>query len=75
MNETMTRSGHRRFFGFRAKLTAALVLSFIAVLGLSNFLVFNAASGSQFRQLREQLMVIAQTASLIIDGDELAVPR
>lgn len=60
------------FSGFRAKITLAFILSFLIALGLSDFLIFKVASGSQFQQLREQLMVIAQTSTLIIDAEELA---
>ncbi len=46
-----------------------LVLSFIFVSGLSNLLIHEFAIRSQFNQLRDKLMVIAQTAALMVDAD------
>ncbi|MBU1996884.1 MAG: HD domain-containing protein, partial [Candidatus Omnitrophica bacterium] len=39
--------------------------------GLCNLLLYKYALDSQFNQLREKLMIIAQTATLSIDGDLL----
>lgn len=48
-----------------------MVLSFIFVSGLSNLLIHEFAIRSQFNQLRDKLMVIAQTAALMVDADLL----
>jgi len=56
---------------FRTRVTLVLVLSMFFVMGLSDFLIYNFSRDSQFNQLRERLMVIAQTASLMIDADSL----
>jgi putative nucleotidyltransferase with HDIG domain len=48
-----------------------LVLSFIFVCGLSSLLIHEFAIKSEFNQLREKLMVIAQTAALMVEADLL----
>lgn len=64
-----------QFSSFRAKVTVILVLSFIFVSGLSSLLIHEFAIKSQFNQLRDKLMVIAQTAALMVDADSaVAVP-
>jgi putative nucleotidyltransferase with HDIG domain len=60
-----------QFSNFRTRVTVILVLSFIFVSGLSNLLIHEFAIRSQFNQLREKLMVIAQTAALMVDADLL----
>jgi putative nucleotidyltransferase with HDIG domain len=60
-----------QFSNFRTRVTIILVLSFIFVSGLSNLLIHEFAIRSQFNQLREKLMVIAQTAALMVDADLL----
>ena len=60
-----------QFSSFRTRVTIILVLSFIFVSGLSNLLIHEFAISSQFNQLREKLMVIAQTAALMVDADLL----
>lgn len=60
-----------RIGNFRTRVTIILVLSFIFVSGLSSLLIHEFAIQSQFNQLREKLMVIAQTAALMVDADLL----
>jgi putative nucleotidyltransferase with HDIG domain len=59
------------FSSFRTKVALILIASLFFVATLSNFLVYKYALDSQFRQLREKLMIIAQTAALAIDSDLL----
>ncbi len=59
------------FSSFRTKVALVLIISLFFVATLSNFLVYKYALDSQFRQLREKLMIIAQTAALAIDPDIL----
>ena len=56
---------------FRTRVTLVLILSMLFVMALSNFLVYRFSLNSQLNQLRERLMVIASTASLMIDADQL----
>lgn len=53
------------------KVTLLLILAMILSAGLCNLLLYKYALDSQFNQLREKLMIIAQTATLSIDGDLL----
>lgn len=60
---------------FRTKVTVALIFSILFVAFLSYALVYHVSAESQFQQLRRSLMAVAQTASLLIDGDTLkAIP-
>lgn len=59
-------------WSFRTRLTAAIIACLLLVLGLSHLLIYQSASDAQFNQLRNQLMTVAQTASVLIDGDSLA---
>ena len=56
---------------FKTKVTLLLILAMILSAGLCNLLLYKYALDSQFNQLREKLMIIAQTAALAIDGDLL----
>jgi putative nucleotidyltransferase with HDIG domain len=56
---------------FRFKVTLIFILSMLFVGVLSNFLVYRFALNSQFNELRNKLMMVAQTATLMIDGDML----
>lgn len=56
---------------FRFKVTLIFILSMLFVGGLSNFLVYRFALNSQFNELRNKLMMVAQTAALMIDADML----
>lgn len=56
---------------FRTKVTVALILSMLLVAALSNFFIYKFALDSQFQELRDKLMVIAQTAAFAIDVDAL----
>lgn len=59
------------FRSFRTMVASALIVSMLFVAGLSNFLIYKFTLNSQFNQLREKLMVIAQTAAILFDGDLL----
>ncbi len=47
------------------------ILALLVVTGLSNFLVYRFSLDAQFQQLRNQLIVIAEMASLMVDGNQL----
>ena len=66
----MSYSPVRKFmFSFRTKVTAIAVLSLLFVTGLSNYFIYRYSIHSQFEHLRQELMTIAQTASLLVDGE------
>jgi HD-GYP domain-containing protein (c-di-GMP phosphodiesterase class II) len=56
---------------FWIKATLALILSMLLVGAMSDFLIYKFALNSQFNQLRDTLMIIAQTAALAVDIDTL----
>lgn len=56
---------------FWMKVTFALILSSVLVGALSNFLIYRFTLTFQFNELRNKLMIIAQTAALFIDADTL----
>lgn len=56
---------------FRTRVTLALILSLLFVMGLSNLLIYRFSLNAQFNQLRERLVTIARTASLMIDATML----
>lgn len=68
----MSGARGRLAVSFRTRVTAALIGALLLVLGLSHLLVYRSARDAQFSQLRNHLMTIAQTASLLVDGDVLA---
>ena len=57
------------FRSFRVRVTLTLFLALLFTGALSNFLVYQFSLKSQFQQIRSRLMLIAQTAALMIDGD------
>ena len=59
------------FRSFKVKVTLALILSMLFSGAMSNFLIYKFALNSQFNQLRDKLMIIAQTAALVVDVDTL----
>lgn len=59
------------FGSFRMRVTLALIFSIFFVMVLSELVIYKFALDSQFSQLRDKLMIIAQTASLSIDADML----
>jgi putative nucleotidyltransferase with HDIG domain len=61
----------RWLWSFRTKVMAAIVAALLLVLALSHLLIYRSASQAQFDQLRSQLMILAQTASLLVDADAL----
>ena len=56
---------------FHVKVLAALVFSMLFVGTLSGLTVYNFAVNSLFDQLRDKLIIIAQTAALMVDPDSL----
>lgn len=56
---------------FRVKITLILILSLLFVGAMSNFLIYRFFLNSQFNELRSKLMIIAQTAALLVDADVL----
>ena len=54
---------------FRAKITMAFVAIVIVVTSLNSFIIYKLSVDAQINQLRENLMVVAQTAALMIDGN------
>src|SRR5262245_15393503 len=59
------------FRRFQIKVTIAVFLSMVVVVALSNALIYKFSLDFQLNTLRERLMVIAQTAGLMIDADLL----
>lgn len=62
---------HRLFTSFQTKVTMVLVLSLFFCAGLSNYLIYQFSLDSQLEQLRDKLAMLAQTAALMVDADEL----
>ena len=60
------------FKSFRTKITLFLILAMVFSGAISNFLIYRYALDSQFDQLRDKLMTIAQTTALTVSSDELA---
>ena len=60
------------FGSFRAKVTVAFVALVILVISLNNFIIYKLSVDAQISQLRENLMVVAQTAALMVDGDMIS---
>src|SRR3989338_328822 len=56
---------------FKFKVTLLLIVSLLSITTLSIFLVYKHSLDSQFQELRNRLMAIAQTAVLAIDLDTL----
>lgn len=50
---------------------SVLIISLFFAASLSNFFIYRYAFDSQFDQLREKLMAVAQTAALAVDHDQL----
>lgn len=61
------------FRSFRAKLTIAFILAMLFAGATSNFLIYRYAFDSQFEQLRDKLMTIAQISALRVDVPTLAM--
>jgi response regulator RpfG family c-di-GMP phosphodiesterase len=56
---------------FRFRVTLAFTLTLFFVMTLSSFFIYKFGIDEQLNQIRERLKVIAQTASLALDGDML----
>jgi len=59
------------FRNFRTKVTLAFIGSMLFVGFFSNFLIYRFMLNSQFEDLRNKLMLVAQTASLMVDGQTI----
>lgn len=63
------------FKSFRVKITVFMILAMVFAGAISNFLIYRYALDSQFEQLRDKLITIAQTTALTISPDEIrAIP-
>jgi len=62
---------HRFFTSFQAKVTMVLVLALFFCAGLSNYLIYQYSLDAQFEQLRDKLVMLAQTAALMVNAEEL----
>lgn len=56
---------------FKVKVTLVVICAMLFAASLSNFLVSKFALDAQFQQLREKLMIVAQTAAFSIDAEAL----
>lgn len=59
------------FRRFQTKVTLVIIVSLLFTGAMSNFLIYRHTLRIQFNDLRNKLMIIAQTASLIVDADTL----
>jgi len=59
------------YLSFRTKVTVAFILSLFLVTLLSNILVHRVSLESQFQQLRQGLVALTRTSSLMVSGDML----
>jgi len=60
------------FKSFRAKMMFFFILAMVLLAGISDFLIHRYALRSQFEQLRNRLMIIAQIAAVNVDVEKLA---
>jgi HD-GYP domain-containing protein (c-di-GMP phosphodiesterase class II) len=63
--------GRAFFYSFKTRVTLVLIFAMVSVTGLNNFFVYRFNLVSNFEQLRNSLIVIAQTASLAVDAETL----
>jgi serine phosphatase RsbU (regulator of sigma subunit) len=59
------------FKSFRTKITFFMILAMVFALAVSNFMIYRYTLDSQFKQLRNKLMIMAQTTALTVSADEL----
>ncbi len=59
------------FKRFQFKMAWAMILSMFFVLSLCNLLVYKFSADAQFNDIREKLMMLAQTAVLMVDSNTL----
>jgi HD-GYP domain-containing protein (c-di-GMP phosphodiesterase class II) len=64
-----TRDILKIFGSFRARVTLAFLAAIVPVIIANNLLIYRSTVDSQINQLRENLMMVAQTAALMVDGD------
>lgn len=56
---------------FKVKVTLVVIFAMLFAASLSNFLVSKFALDAQFQQLRDKLMIIAQTAAVAVEPEVL----
>jgi len=56
---------------FQAKITLVLITAMLFAGAMNNLLIYRFTLDSEFKSLRKQLMIIAQTAALTVDADAL----
>ena len=59
------------FYSFKTRVTMTLILAMVFVVILNNFLVYRFNLSTHFEQLRNDLLIIAKTAALAVDGEEI----
>lgn len=59
------------FSSFQTKVTVILILAMLLITTMCNFLVYRSTLDSQFDTLRNKMMIIAQTAALLVDARTL----
>lgn len=57
---------------FQFKVTLVLILAMLLTGALCNFLIYKFALNAQFDQMREKLVLMAKTASLMVDAETLS---
>src|SRR5262245_28885124 len=62
----------KSFRRFQTKVTMAMILSLLLMVGLSDTLIYHHILRLHFEALRERLMIIAQISTMTIDPDVLA---
>jgi putative nucleotidyltransferase with HDIG domain len=63
--------GKAFFYSFKTRVTLVLILAMVSVTAMNNFFIYRFNLASNFEQLRNSLIVIAQTASLAVDAETL----
>ena len=59
------------FYSFKTRVTLVLILAMVSVTAMNDFFVYRFNLASNFEQLRNSLIVIAQTASLAVNAETL----
>ncbi len=62
---------HAFFYSFKTKVTLVLILAMVLVMGLHNFYTLKGELNTQFEQLRNFLKVIAGTAAVAVNPENL----
>jgi putative nucleotidyltransferase with HDIG domain len=59
------------FSSFQTRVTVLMILAMLFTALVSNLLIYRFSLQAQFRQLREQLIIIAKTTAIMVDAEEL----